>query len=452
MKGKHATLYAACLFFLGWGMAEQSENEKDLPGLTATTPEERKRAFGILFVCLLSLGMGQSLFFAVLPPIARELGMSEFETTMIFSLSALLWTLTSAFWGTRSDLVGRKPIMLMGLIGFGVSTVGFAAVVMVGMWGWVSLGLMFPLLISVRAIFGTFGSGTMPAAQAYVADRTTRSERASGVASIGAAFGMGTVVGPGFAAALATLHILAPFFAVSALAFGGAFFIWLLLPERTVPRQLLAEKQKQRKRLKITDPRVLPWLILGVVLSLGQSITMQLVAFYFMDTFHVDAGEATQLVSVGLMAMAMATLFAQMVLIQRFDLSVQFLLRVGAAVMIGSFGLLIVANSYGLFVTALALAGVGFGLLRPGLMAGASLSVSPRDQGAIAGLIGSTAATGHILNPFVGVPLLALMPQAPFMLAMGLMVVILAMALFHPTISSIQANVEEDEESDLHPH
>jgi len=440
------------LFFLGWSMAEQSQNDENLPGLTATTPEERKRAFGILFVCLLSLGMGQSLFFAVLPPIARDLGMSEFETTMIFSLSALLWTLTSAFWGTRSDVVGRKPIMLMGLIGFGVSTVGFAAVVMVGMWGWVSLSLMFPLLISVRAIFGTFGSGTMPAAQAYVADRTTRRERASGVASIGAAFGMGTVVGPGFAAALATFHILAPFFAVSVIAFGGAFFIWLLLPERTVPRQKLAEKQKQRRRLKITDPRVLPWLVLGVVLSLGQSITMQLVAFYFMDVFQADVAEATQLVSVGLMAMAMATLFAQMVLIQRFDLSVQFLLRAGASVMIAAFGLLIIANSYGLFVSALALAGVGFGLLRPGLMAGASLSVSPRDQGAIAGLIGSTAATGHILNPFVGIPLFYILPQAPFMLAMALMVVILLMALFLPAINSIQANVDEDDDAELHPH
>ncbi len=439
-------------------MADQIQNEdagddEDLPGLTATTPEERKRAFGILFVCLLSLGMGQSLFFAVLPPIARELGMTEFETTMIFSLSAFLWILTSAFWGSRSDLVGRKPIMLMGLIGFGVSTVGFAAVVMVGMWGWVSLGLMFPLLISVRAIFGIFGSGTMPAAQAYVADRTTRKERASGVASIGAAFGMGTVVGPGFAAALATLHILAPFFAVSVLAFGGAFFIWLLLPERTTPRQKLAERQKQRQRLKITDPRVLPWLTLGVVLSFGQSITMQLISFYFMSTFQVEGDEAIQLVSVGLMAMAMATLFAQMVLIQRFDLSVQFLLRVGAMVMIVSFALLIVANSYGLFVSALALAGVGFGMLRPGLMAGASLSVSPRDQGAIAGLIGSTAATGHILNPFIAIPLYYYVaPQAPFILAMGLMIVILLMALFHPVVKSIQANVEEDEDAELHPH
>ena len=73
------------------------QEDDDLPALKATTPEERKRAFGVLFVCLLSLGMGQSLFFAVLPPIARELGMSEFETTMIFSLSALLcWLLVSA--------------------------------------------------------------------------------------------------------------------------------------------------------------------------------------------------------------------------------------------------------------------------------------------------------------------------------------------------------------------
>lgn len=432
------------------GARPPADEAEDLPALRATTPAERKRAFAILFVCLLSIGMGQSLFFAVLPPIARTLGISEFETTMIFSLSALLWVLTSAMWGRRSDYIGRKPVILVGLLGFAVSTLGFAVVVMFGMVGAVSLALMFPLLMGVRAIFGAFGSGTMPAAQAYVADRTTRAERAGGVAQIGAAFGLGTVVGPGFAAALAAWDILAPFFAVSALAFGSAFFIWLLLPERTEPRTKLSARSVHR--LKLTDPRVMPFIAVGVLLSLGQSITMQLTAFYFMDTLLVADDEATQLVSVGLMAMALSTLFAQLGLIQRFDLSVQFLIRGGAGIMILAFGLLVYAGSYGVLVSALVLAGLGFGLLRPGLMAGASLAVSPEDQGAVAGIMGSTAATGHILNPAIGIPLYYLMPEAPFALGAVLMAVILLVALVHPAVRDITATVEEEEEHELHPH
>jgi MFS family permease len=124
-----------------------------------TTPAERKRAFQILFLCQLAGGMGQTLVYAVLPPIARRLGMSEFETTMIYSLSSFLWIVTSPFWGRRSDVVGRKPIMLLGLIAFGTSTVIFAFIVLVGLWGWLSMTMIFPLLKISRSIFGGLGSG-----------------------------------------------------------------------------------------------------------------------------------------------------------------------------------------------------------------------------------------------------------------------------------------------------
>ncbi|MFN3626322.1 MFS transporter [Parvibaculum sp.] len=420
-----------------------------------TTPKERQRAFFILFVCLLSVGMGQTLVFAVLPPIAVDLGMSEFETTMIFSLSAALWILTSTFWGRRSDVMGRKPVILIGVFGFGISTSLVGLVLLAGYLHWISMALMFPLVMGARAIFGIFGSGSMPASQAYVADRTTRAERAGSIAQIGAAFGLGTVVGPGVAAAFAEIHILAPFFAVGALALVSGVAIWFLLPERTAPIKLLSEKQQKRAALKWTAPNVLPWLTIGVILSLSQSIMMQLFAFYLMAELELGGSAATQLVSVGMMAMAMSTLVAQLGLIQRFDLTVQFLLRWGAIATLLSFAMLVVGGSYGMLVSALALAGLGFGFLRAGLSAGASLSVSLKDQGAVAGLIGSTAATGHILNPAIGIPLFWVLHSAPFMLGMVLMVVILCFAIFHPVLKNLRstdANIADDEEEEIGLH
>lgn len=424
------------------------------PSDRKTTPQERQRAFGILFVCLLSVGMGQTLVFAVLPPIAADLGMTEFETTMIFSLSAALWILTSTFWGKRSDFMGRKPVILIGVFGFAISTSLVGVVLLAGYWAWISMALMFPLVMGARAIFGIFGSGAMPASQAYVADRTTRAERAGSIAQIGAAFGLGTVVGPGVAAAFAEIHILAPFFAVGALAFISGIAIWILLPERTAPKKMLGEKQEKRAELKWSAPNVRPWLITGVVLSLSQSIMMQLFAFYLMAELEMGGSAATQLVSVGMMAMAMATLVAQLGLIQRFNLSVPFLLRWGAVTMIVSFAMLVFGGSYGVLVSALALAGLGFGFLRAGLSAGASLSVSLKDQGAMAGLIGSTAATGHILNPAIGIPLFYMLHSAPFMLGMALSALVLLFAIFHPILKSLRETDggldEEDEEIGLH--
>ncbi|MCE9649191.1 MAG: MFS transporter [Parvibaculum sp.] len=427
-------------------------------GETATTPAERKRAFQILFLCQLAGGMGQTLVYAVLPPIARRLGMSEFETTMIYSLSSFLWIVTSPFWGRRSDIVGRKPIMLLGLSAFAISTLIFACLVLVALWGWLSMAIVFPLLMVSRSIFGGFGSGNGSAAQAYVADRTTRSERAAGVASLGAAFGIGTAIGPGVAAAFAEIHIVAPFFAVAALAFVSVGLIWLYLPERTRPSQRVSEKQqKRRATLKWYDRRALPWVIVSVVISFAQTIIMQLCAFYFIDVLKLKLDDATQMVSVGLMAMAISALFAQIGLIQRFNLSVQFLLRWGSVIMIFSYTGLIIGSSYGVLVTALTLAGFGFGLLRPGLQAGASLSVSRRDQGAMAGFISGTSATGMILTPFIflnsfiGFNIYDRMHQAPFMVGALLVLAILAFSLFHPSMKGLDQSADdyEDEEEGI---
>jgi len=235
---------------------------------------------------------------------------------------------------------------------------------------------------------------------------------------------------------------------VAGLAYLSACLIWFYLPERTAPSQRVSKRQEERATLKWTDRRALPWVAISVILSFAQAIVMQLCAFYFMDVLNLKGDQAMQMVSVGLMAMAMATLFAQIGLIQRFNLSVEFLLRWGSVIMIFSFAGLVIGNSYGVFVTALTLAGLGFGLMRPGLQAGASLSVSRRDQGAMAGFISGTSATGLILNPFIGIPLYHVMQQAPFILGALLTGLILAFAFFHPLMKNLNQTAEENEEEE----
>ena len=158
-----------------------------------TTQQERIRGMGLLFICLMALGMGHSLFFAIFPPLARDLGLSEVQASAIFTLSAVLWVLMSPFWGRRSDVWGRKPVILLGLVGFGISTGGLALLLLIGQQGWLPLMTLYILMIIIRSIFGLFGSGSPSAAQAYIADRTTREERTGGVAAIGAAFGLSLI-------------------------------------------------------------------------------------------------------------------------------------------------------------------------------------------------------------------------------------------------------------------
>src|SRR6201986_3277845 len=84
--------------------------------LPVTTPAERKRAFFILFISLACMGAGQTVLFNILPPLSRQLNLSEVQTTSVFAVSAAIWVVSATFWGKRSDHWGGKPILLLGLI------------------------------------------------------------------------------------------------------------------------------------------------------------------------------------------------------------------------------------------------------------------------------------------------------------------------------------------------
>src|SRR5262249_4841885 len=115
-------------------------------GGSVTSSEGRKRAFFLLFCSLIANGVGQTVMFAILPPLSKSLGLSEFQIGSIFAISATIWVFSSAFWGRRSDLWGRRPIILIGLASFGVSTFAFASVLSVALMHWTVPALTFVLL------------------------------------------------------------------------------------------------------------------------------------------------------------------------------------------------------------------------------------------------------------------------------------------------------------------
>src|SRR5262249_37221501 len=139
------------------------------------------RALRVLFVCLVCIGLGQSMLFAILPPAARPLGISPFR------ISASIWVFVSPWWGRRSDVWGRRPVILIGLLGFGLSMALLATTIACGAAGLLSTVAVYPLLVASRCVFALIGSGTGPASQAYIADRTTTAERAAGLALVSAA-------------------------------------------------------------------------------------------------------------------------------------------------------------------------------------------------------------------------------------------------------------------------
>jgi len=385
------------------------------PALTSgqTTPEQRRRAFLILFLSLICLGLGQNLIFVILPQVSREIGLSEQPVLMIFSVSAVFWVLLNPFWGRQSDIYGRKPIIMVGLIGFSVSMILFASVLWIGMAGWLTLLFLYPLMVVTRCIYGIFGPGAMTAGQAYVADRTTRKERTGAIATLTAAFGLGITLGPGLAGALQAFGTLTPLYVVAVIGLISTAAIWFYLPERTKP----VARREDIVRVRLRDERVLPFLIFSVVVGTALAVPIQTIAFFIMDRMGVAPGEAGGLIGVALMTASLATLIGQLVIVQRFNLQPPTLIWAGTLLCLLGFLSMILTRNFEVIVFGMVLFGLGSGLLRPGYTAAASLAVTPDEQASVAGLTNASGAAGFIFAPIVGGALYEHDPLAPYIMS-----------------------------------
>jgi MFS family permease len=325
-------------------------------------------------------------------------------------LSALWWVLFGPLWGRRSDRVGRKPIIMTGLTAFAISMFAFASVLHFGVEGALSGVALYALLILTRSIYGVIGSATPGAAQGYIADRTSADERTGGMAAFSAAFGIGAMTGPAFAGALVAFDPLAPLYAVSAAAALSVLAVWRFLPEKTPPR----ERAQIAARLSPFDRRIRPFLAYGVATGLITAIPVQFIAFFMIDRMGLDRRQTLEYVGVALSASAMAALFAQLVLVQRFRLEPSLLMRVGPIVLCVGHAIVAFSSALGPIVFGMMLSGLGAGMLTPGYIGGASLSVGNDEQGSAAGLSNAAGASGFILAPIIGQALYQLGPPALF--------------------------------------
>ena len=159
--------------------------DQPAPQLGRDRPD-RRGAFRLLFFALLAVGAGNTMLVsAILPPLARDLGLPDWMAGAIFSLSAALWTITSSFWGRKSNDWGRRPVAALGMLGFSISMLLFGTSAALAMAGYLEGSVViFICLLFSRTLFGLFGSGTNPAAQAYIADRTSRDKRTEEIASL----------------------------------------------------------------------------------------------------------------------------------------------------------------------------------------------------------------------------------------------------------------------------
>lgn len=184
----------------------------------ATSLQSRRSTLGIVFTTILIDFIGFSVLIPVLPIWATRIGAGSVEVGLILSLYAVAQLLFLPAWGWLSDRIGRRPVVLFSLFGTVLSFLLLAAAQ--------SLTVIY-----VARILAGFFAASIGTAQAVVADVTPPEQRASGMGIIGAAFGLGFVLGPALGGALWSFHELAPFYGIAVLASLNLLLAWWRLPE-----------------------------------------------------------------------------------------------------------------------------------------------------------------------------------------------------------------------------
>jgi DHA1 family tetracycline resistance protein-like MFS transporter len=185
--------------------------------------QPKKAAIGFIFITLLIDVMGWGLIIPVMPKLIAQLKHIEINDASAYGawlLFAYAFTqfLCAPLIGNLSDRFGRRPILLCSLLGFGIDYIFLA---LAPSYGWLFIG---------RIIAGFTGASFTTAA-AYIADISTIETRAKNFGMIGAAFGLGFIIGPALGGLLAGLGIRAPFYAAAALCLLNFLYGYFVLPE-----------------------------------------------------------------------------------------------------------------------------------------------------------------------------------------------------------------------------
>jgi DHA1 family tetracycline resistance protein-like MFS transporter len=399
--------------------------------------EERKKALGLLFLAVFSALMSQFIFLPLLPPLSRELGLSEVQAGLLITVAALMFVVASPLWGRASDAWGRKRVLLVGMVGVALSFYAFNLVAQLGLGRALSGAMLFVLLLAARGIvFGSFMPAVLVSSQAYVADTTTgQSERTEGIAKIQAANGLGLVVGPALGGLLAGISLLAPLYFAPTATLIVAVLIWRLLP--TPERRATLEASA---RLSPLDGRVWPFLVVGFSIFLSLGTANITVGFLFQDRLALSAQETAQAVGLALLATGLAAALSQLVMVPRLGWSPSALLRAGIPVQVLAFVVLVFADSFLLLTLALVILGLGFGLSVPGYTAAPTLLVGNNEQGGVAGLISATNGLAFVLGPLLGTALYGLRPEYPYFFGAAVLTVVAVFAQLHPKVQRIKSS------------
>jgi DHA1 family tetracycline resistance protein-like MFS transporter len=359
---------------------------------------EKKKFFTkpllIIFVTVLIDLIGFGIVIPVLPYYIEGFGATPFQLGLLVASYSVMQFVFSPVFGGLSDKHGRRPVLFFSLLG---TSVGF---LMVGLAG--ALWMVF----AGRILDGITG-GNISTAQAYIADVTTRKDRARGMGLIGAAFGLGFVLGPAIGGVLSRFGTHVPFIFAACLALANAIGVFTYLPESLPKEKRAGHSSKGNRFLQIfdslRDARFRSLSILYFLIVTAFSIMTTSFALYTQERFGYNAEQNGWLFAyIGILAVLMqGGIFGRLA----HAIGESALLVIGSLILAASlFMVPYVGPQWGGLaglLAGMAFFAVGNSLANPAATSLASKVAGEHEQGKALGIMQSGASLARAVGPFL---------------------------------------------------
>ncbi|KAB2494239.1 MFS transporter [Priestia endophytica] len=367
-------------------------------------------ALSSLFIAYLGMGLASP----VMPSIAEELSLNGAVVGYLFAVMAFAQFLTSPFTGVWVDSIGRKKMIVIGLLLFSFSEAlfGFADET----W----------LLFVSRLLGGISAAFIMPAVVTYVTDKTTLSNRAKVLGYQSAAISLGFIIGPGVGGLIAEFGIRAPFFFAAAISLITAIVIFLVLDDSISTEQLQKNRVSAvrpefiQEFKKSFHPQYFTPLLIVFVLAFGLAVYEMMFSLFVDEKFGFTVRDISIIITVG----SIAGVVAQILFFDRLVNVIGERMLINLTLLSSAIFIFItiLIDGYWTMIVITSIVFFSGDILRPAVTSFLS-KIAGENQGYIAGMNSSYTSLGIIIGPIIGGILFDINIDMPYAFAAVVLVI-----------------------------
>lgn len=371
--------------------------------------------------------MAMMSFVAVIGPVVRLLGLSEWHAGLSVTAAGVLWMLAARRWGQLSDRIGRKRVLLLAMGAYTGVYLALAMFIDVALQVTPPVVVSVLVLVGARGLIGLFYAAVPPTAAALIADQAPAGQRTQFLARLGSANALGMVLGPAAAGWLAYMHLSLALYVAALLPLLALALLAWRLPS-TAPAA--AASSARRTPLRRLDRRLRLPQLAAFLAMVSVTIGQVTVGFFAIDRLGLAAAEGARMAGIALTAVGVGLILAQ-ALVMKLEVPPRRWIVLGALIAgIGFASVAAVQQSWQL-PAAYALAAFGMGFVFPSFQALAADAVQAHEQGAAAGTVAAAQGLGMVVGPMLGTLLYRGGPSLPYLLVGVLLLLLCVLAAAH---------------------